>query len=101
MCGFDMTQMIAHPKVLVPVVSYLLHRVMLLLEGSPAIVAMTEAWRLLDNPLFAPRLKEWLDTLRNNNAMAVLATEEIAQASGSGITQDADEQCGDPDLPAG
>lgn len=83
--GFDMTGVMQHPPALVPVVSYLLHRIMLALDGSPSIVAMTEAWSLLDSPLFSSRLKEWLDMLRANNAFAILATERVEEASGSSI----------------
>jgi type IV secretion system protein VirB4 len=83
--GFDMSDVMRHASVMVPVVSYLLHRIMLVLDGTPTIVAMTEAWSLLDSPLFSSRLKEWLDMLRADNAMALLATEQVAQASGSSI----------------
>ena len=84
-CGFDMAGIIQRQPTMVPVVSYLLHRIMLTLDGSPTIVAMTEAWALLDNPLFSSRLKEWLDMLRANNALAILATEHVEEARGSSI----------------
>ncbi len=84
-CGFEMAGVMQHSVALVPVVSYLLHRIMLAMDGGPTIIAMTEAWTLLDSPLFSSRLKEWLDILRTNNALAILATERVAEASGSSI----------------
>jgi type IV secretion system protein VirB4 len=83
--GFEMGGVMSRGPAVVPVVSYLLHRIMLVLDGTPTIIAMTEAWALLDSPLFSSRLKEWLDMLRANNVMAIFATEQVAQASGSSI----------------
>ena len=83
--GFEMGGVMEHPAALVPVISYLLHRVMLALDGSPAIVALAEAWSFLDSPLFSSRLKEWLDMLRDNNAIAVLATDHAQDATGSSM----------------
>lgn len=84
-CGFEMKDVMEHAPTMIPVVSYLLHRMMLALDGAPTIIAMAEAWAILDKPLFASRLKEWLEMLRVNNAIAVLATEHVEQAKTSSL----------------
>src|SRR3546814_7180938 len=46
------------------VLSYLFHRIEGRLDGSPTLIIIDEGWLVLDSPLFAAQLREWLKTLR-------------------------------------
>ncbi len=78
--GFEMSDAIKHKAALVPILSYLLHRITLMLDGTPTIIVMDEAWKTLDDPFFSERIHAWLDVLRAHNAMVVFATEQVADA---------------------
>jgi type IV secretion system protein VirB4 len=86
--GFDVTEIVQEVWPVIPVVSYMLHRITQSLDGSPTIIVLDEAWRLIDNPIFAPRITEWLDELTKKNAMVIFATESVDDASNSSITHD-------------
>lgn len=75
MQAFDVSAIVQDQASLGPVLSYLFYRIELLLDGTPTIIVLDEAWKLINNPVFAPRLGEWLDTLRDRNAMVIFATE--------------------------
>jgi type IV secretion/conjugal transfer VirB4 family ATPase len=67
-------------RVLVPVLLYLFHRVEQRLEqGRPSLLVVEEAWLPLMKGIFAARIKQWLLTLRKQNAAVVLATQSLAQ----------------------
>jgi type IV secretion system protein VirB4 len=84
--GFDLTPIISNPDLMIPVFSYLIHRITISMDGEPLILVMDEAWKLLDNVWFAPRLDEWLDALKENNAMVIFATENVGEALHSPIS---------------
>lgn len=85
--GTDVSQLLEDPTYLIgPVLSYYFHRVNMALDGTPAIIAIDEAWSLLDNAVMAPKLEKWFDRLRKNNAMIILASETVEHASSSAIT---------------
>jgi type IV secretion system protein TrbE len=67
-------------RVLVPVLLYLFHRVEQRLEqGRPSLIVIEEAWLPLMKSIFAARIKQWLLTLRKQNAAVLLATQSLAQ----------------------
>jgi type IV secretion/conjugal transfer VirB4 family ATPase len=67
-------------RVLLPVLLYLFHRVEQRLEqGRPSLLIVEEAWLPLMKSAFAARIKQWLLTLRKQNAAVVLATQSLAQ----------------------
>ncbi len=74
--GFELGPLGLQERAAAPVVAYLLHRVMLTLDGAPTILVLDEAWELLDNPVFASRLGGWLEMLRSRNTLVILATEK-------------------------
>jgi type IV secretion/conjugal transfer VirB4 family ATPase len=66
-------------RVLLPVLLYLFHRVEQRLEqGRPSLLVVEEAWLPLMKSAFAARIKQWLLTLRKQNAAVVLATQSLA-----------------------
>ena len=47
---------------------------------------LDEAWALIDNPVFAPKIKDWLKVLRKLNTFVVFATQSVEDASKSSIS---------------
>ncbi|MDP9121974.1 MAG: DUF87 domain-containing protein, partial [Acidobacteriota bacterium] len=67
-------------RVLLPVLLYLFHRIEQRLEqGRPSLLVIEEAWLPLMKSAFATRIKQWLLTLRKQNAAVVLATQSLSQ----------------------
>jgi type IV secretion system protein VirB4 len=83
--GFEMNHAMQDKAAVVPIVSYLLYCILQSLDGSPAILVMDEAWDMLDNAYFAPRLASLFDTLRAKNAMVIFATDHADRACQSTI----------------
>ena len=66
-------------KVLVPVLLYLFRRVERQLDGSPALIVIEELWAPLMRTVFANRIKQWLLTLRKQNATVMLIAHSLTQ----------------------
>jgi type IV secretion system protein VirB4 len=47
---------------------------------------LDEAWALVDNPIFAKKIKDWLKTMRKLNAMVIFATQSVEDATNSAIS---------------
>jgi type IV secretion system protein VirB4 len=47
------------------------------------LLVLEEAWLLLDHPVFAPKIEEWLRVLRKRNCAVVLASQSLAEVYGS------------------
>ncbi|WFW29845.1 MAG: VirB4 family type IV secretion/conjugal transfer ATPase [Wolbachia endosymbiont of Menacanthus eurysternus] len=84
--GFEMANLLKDPITLIPVLIYLFHRISLSLDGTPSIIILDEAWALIDNPIFAPKIKDWLKVLRKLNAFIIFATQSVEDASKSSIS---------------
>jgi len=84
--GFEMGPILQSRQALAPVLLYLFHRIHLVLDGTPTMIVLDEAWALLDNPIFAPKIKDWLKTFRKLNALVVFATQSVEDASKSAIS---------------
>jgi type IV secretion system protein VirB4 len=84
--GFEMGQVLASKQTLAPVLLYLFHKINLSLDGTPTMVVLDEAWSLIDNPIFAYKIKDWLKTLRKLNAFVVFATQSVEDATNSSIS---------------
>jgi len=84
--GFEMAELLQNTTALGPVLLYLFHRINSSLDGSPTMLVLDEAWALIDNEIFAPRIKDWLKVLRKLNAMVIFATQSVEDASKSDIS---------------
>jgi type IV secretion system protein VirB4 len=71
------------PKVTIPVLTYLFHRIEQRLDGRPTLIIIDEAWVVLANTTFGAKLEEWLRTLRKKNAAVVLATQSLSEIANS------------------
>jgi len=81
MIGFDMTSSLAKPAYMLPLFSYLMHRVIDTIDNKPTIIVINEAWDLLENGFFAPRLESLLEMLRQKNVMVIFTTSQISNCS--------------------
>jgi type IV secretion system protein TrbE len=72
-------------KYALPVLLYLFNRIEESLDGSPTIIMIDEAWLMLGHPVFREKIREWLKTLRKKNCAVIMATQNLSDASRSGI----------------
>lgn len=84
--GFEMGEILKDKVSIGPVLLYLFHRINSSLDGTPTMIILDEAWALIDNPVFAPRIKDWLKVLRKLNAFVVFATQSVEDATKSSIS---------------
>ncbi len=90
---FEMDGLMAHKSLVLPVLTYLFHRLEARFEGRPTLLILDEAWVFLDDPLFAARIREWLKTLRKKNVAVVFATQSLADIERSSIAPAILESC--------
>ncbi|MBU6299064.1 MAG: conjugal transfer protein TrbE [Alphaproteobacteria bacterium] len=76
-----------------PVLTYLFHKLEERFDGRPSLLILDEAWVFLDDPLFAARIREWLKTLRKKNVSVVFATQSLADIADSTIAPAIIESC--------
>lgn len=84
--GFEMAELLKDKATLGPVLTYIFHKINLSLDGTPSMIVLDEAWALIDNPIFAPKIKDWLKVLRKLNTFVVFATQSVEDASKSAIS---------------
>lgn len=72
-------------KYSLPVLLYLFRRIEKALNGKPVIIPMDESWLMLSHPVFSQKLRTWLKTLRSKNAIVIMCTQNISDATSSGI----------------
>lgn len=84
--GIEMSKILSDKYSIGPVLLYLFHRINSSLDGSPTMIILDEAWALIDNPIFAPKIKDWLKVLRKLNTFVVFATQSVEDASKSSIS---------------
>ncbi len=84
--GFEMAELLKDKASLGPCLSYIFHRINLALDGTPTMIVLDEAWALIDNPIFAPKIKDWLKVLRKLNTFVIFATQSVEDASKSAIS---------------
>ncbi len=84
--GIEMGEILKDKASISPVLLYLFHRIQASLDGSPTMIVLDEAWALIDNTVFAPKIKDWLKVLRKLNTFVVFATQSVEDASKSSIS---------------
>ncbi len=90
---FEMEALLHEKGAVVPVLTYLFHRLEERFTGAPTLLILDEAWVYLDDPLFAARIREWLKTLRKKNVAVVFATQSLADIADSMIAPAIIESC--------
>ena len=90
---FETEDLMHEASAVLPVLTYLFHRLEDRFDGRPTLLILDEAWVYLDNPLFAARIREWLKVLRKKNVAVVFATQSLADIAGSSIAPAIIESC--------
>ncbi|HEX8666988.1 MAG TPA: conjugal transfer protein TrbE [Allosphingosinicella sp.] len=90
---FETETLMGRQGPVLPVLTYLFHRLEERFDGSPTLLVLDEAWLFLDNPLFAARIREWLKVLRKKNVAVVFATQSLADVADSSIAPAIVESC--------
>ncbi|MBA1143115.1 conjugal transfer protein TrbE [Mesorhizobium neociceri] len=90
---FETEELMHEESAVLPVLTYLFHRLEERFDGRPTLLMLDEAWIYLDNPLFAARIREWLKVLRKKNVSVIFATQSLADIAGSSIAPAIIESC--------
>ncbi|WP_339864910.1 conjugal transfer protein TrbE [Paremcibacter congregatus] len=90
---FETEELMRQAGVVLPVLTYLFHRLEERFNGNPTLLILDEAWVFLDNPLFAARIRQWLKVLRKKNVSVIFATQSLADIAGSSIAPAIIESC--------
>jgi len=96
--AFETEQLMRQPAAIVPVLTYLFHRLedRFAAEGTggrPTLLVLDEAWVFLADGLFAAKINEWLKVLRKRNVAVVFATQSLADVQASPIAPALIENC--------
>ncbi len=90
---FEMEELMHGKSAVLPILTYLFHRLEARFDGSPTLLILDEAWLFLDDPLFAGRIREWLKSLRKRNVSVVFATQSLSDIQRSTIAPALIESC--------
>jgi len=74
--GFDMTHLLDYEEVCAPAAAYLLYRVGTVMDGRRFVMSCDEFRAYLLNPRFAAVIDTFLLTVRKNNGLLILATQQ-------------------------
>ncbi len=81
-------------RAVVPVLLLLFHRIeQRLRTNARTLIAIEEAWLYLGHSAFAPRLREWLKTLRKLHAGVVFVTQNLSDVFNSPLCDPILESC--------
>ena len=81
------------PKVLMPVLTYLFHRLEQRFRGQPTLLILDEAWVMFGHETFKAKIREWLKVLRKANVAVIFATQSLSDLQKSGIADVVHESC--------
>lgn len=83
--GFDLTSILDDNISRTPWLMYVFHRVSQLLNGEKVIIMLDEGWKMLDDPAFSARIKDWMKTIRKQNGILGFATQSARDALKSNV----------------
>jgi type IV secretion system protein VirB4 len=91
-CCIEMGEIMQTPRLARSFMDYAFYRIQRMLEENrsgeiiPTIIYLEECWFLLEDPVFAARIKNWLKTLAKLTAHVVMATQSLEDIVDSGST---------------
>jgi len=91
--AFEMESLMQGRSAVLPILTYLFHRLEAQFDGSPTWLILDEAWVFLDDPYFAHRIRDWLKTLRKKNVAVIFATQSLSDIQRSTIAPVLIESC--------
>ena len=83
--GFDLTSILDDRLCRTPYMMYVFYRVSQLLNGDKILIMLDEGWKMLDDPAFSARIKDWMKTIRKQNGLLGFATQSAKDALGSSV----------------
>lgn len=83
--GFDLTSILDTPYARVPWMMLIFHRIDQMLDGTRTLIMLDEGWKLLDDDVFAARIKDWEKTIRKQNGLLGFATQSPSDALRSDV----------------
>ncbi len=93
-CVFEMEEIMGMgDKILIPILTYIFHRIQKSLNGQPSLLILDEAWIMLGHSVFKEKIREWLKVLRKANCGVVLATQSLTDLENSGLISVIAESC--------
>jgi len=91
---FEMNYLMKYmPQAVVPVLTYLFHKLEKRFDGRPSMIILDEAWHFFGHPLFARQIKDWLKTLRKKNVSVIFATQSISDMNDTPLMNTLIESC--------
>jgi len=91
---FEMNYLMNYmPQAVVPVLTYLFHKLEQRFDGRPTMIILDEAWHFFSHPLFARQIKDWLKTLRKKNVSVIFATQSLADIIDTPLLHTLAESC--------
>src|SRR3990167_2514997 len=90
---FEIEELMSMPSVVMPVLSYLFHRLEQDFKGEPTLIILDEAWLFLNHPAFVEKIRDWLKSLRKKNISVIFATQSVADAALPPISPTLLESC--------
>ena len=91
--SFEMEDLMNTKSAVMPVLSYLFHKLEKRFTGAPTLLILDEAWLFLDEPQFAEKIREWLKVLRKKNVSVIFATQQLSDVIKSDISSAIIESC--------
>ncbi|MBF0451294.1 MAG: conjugal transfer protein TrbE [Candidatus Magnetomorum sp.] len=91
---FEMNYLMKYmPQAVVPVLTYLFHKLEQRFDGRPSMIFLDEAWHFFSHPLFARQIKDWLKTLRKKNVSVIFATQSLSDMMDTPLLHTLAESC--------
>jgi type IV secretion system protein VirB4 len=90
---FEMAKLMNMATAIPPTLGYLFHRLEQRFTGEPSVLPLDESWLFLKNPVFAPKILEWLKVLRKKNVAVIFATQSLSDIAGSPVASAIIESC--------
>jgi type IV secretion system protein VirB4 len=81
--GFDYTSFLDAPEIRIPVMMELLDVMGDLIDGTPLIYHVAEAWKALGDPSFAEFVKYRQKTIRKMNGLGIFDTQQVSDLLGT------------------
>jgi type IV secretion system protein VirB4 len=91
--GIDLTEALGSAQNAVATFAYLLHRIILSLNGNPTIIVLQHALPILQHPFFAQRLSSMLEMLKENNAMMIFCVRYSDSLQGNPVIDTLLQSC--------
>ncbi len=88
-----MTDFLDNEEIRRPLMMYLFHRILDLIDGRRIIIVIDEFWKALEDDSFKAFAQDRLKTIRKQNGMMLFATQSPKDALNSTIAHTIIEQC--------